>query len=1445
MFRIFPRSRRAPVTSAATPSSRRGRSCGRNRELSLECERLEPRAMLTVTASVSGAQLSIAVTDGDTATLSYDGTSYTVSGVADTFAAISVTSIVANQGDTNSANTFSLASDLTAPNLEYVQANFANGSVVIGNAITCTGSSSNQVQFLGTSITLAGTISAGESVINFSGPVSLEADVTLATKGKVVNFTGSLDGAHVLSVDTNQGVGSTGGQVNFIHNVGSATPLAGLAILSGGATQNPGKTIKLDGSAAGAATDGITVAAGCQNVLFSEGGTVANFKGSGIVVQGGTGTGVSTAQFSSFSLAGNGKDGIDVQGGKHATVTISGNTISGTASARNGITLENQAESSTITVSNNTITAQRTGIYISGSLSPATVEKNTITFAATANPSISYGILYAPTAAGTVTIGSTKQGNTVTGGGTGIYLTGTLDQATVAANTLTNCASGITLVAASSSKTSLLVTSNTIDGTKQPGSAISSTFGVYMADAQKITLGGNGQGNTISNVGQGLYATGVCTGTGVTGNSIGAGGYGTGVGLTLAAATGLTVGAAGTDLGNTIHASRQAIYATGDLDGTTLSGNTIEDALVGVVLSSAANLAVGGTSGLGNTFRATAASSPLFIGTYAAGDCDSTPIVANAFTNLPDASFKLGQGFGMYLDGAQGLAIGGATTGAVVNGNQLTGFYAGLTASGDLAGTTVEGNIVGGAGTVIGLELNAAQNLAVGKANTQNATFGNTFYEALAFGTFATGACTGTVLDSNFLTANGYGLYGTNAGAVKLQGNYLYSNDAAGITLDGAGSAGNVILSNAIYANGSSGISLVNGANPGVAAPVLTAATKNSATGTIAGTAGQIYRIQYFTTPSILTPLAAAAEGRTLLTLQGGLTYEDVTLAGPTANLNPTFNIASPNAAIAEGDYLTATATLLSTGVPAVTSAFSPGVQYGTAAAPLAVTFDSAQAGLTPAQIYVSIQPGEGPGGLTGFLVTYNSSSGQDTLVPFGRPDYVISQPLSLAEITDPATNRPTLYVTQGVSLSTFVSYGAPMVPSTTAPSVIDTADPDYRTRYQQFELTRNYPAVDGDQGNLTHINYFTAPMKLENFATSDATLASPLQTKSFGTNTAASIFASLAAIPVAGGGKIGTSNAVVKDTGSVIRVIGPSTFTSDLPYPSMRPYVQSLAGTTTKIWNYNGFNGSGGTPAYQVNFGPSAFNSKSQSFNDADNYLTMTVDANGKITVSGTINITQTAGGSASQTFTDDAAAPWMVIDPGSTPADVAAYNLAIYGQAKDATTTAVTYPSPKWADIGAYLVGKVNATPDPTATTQALLVGDVTSALLLGFANAAPTQAAFNPFSGTIYPAGYPNQPTITYNGQASNPQPIAVKDMRSHEWWNFDPATSPTAQVLQPSSPSHYNQYAAIIQQASGNQTYTIPYSDRLGIGPLIQTVKYENTLIGTVKVTLFPPISLPQA
>ena len=203
------------------------------------------------------------------------------------------------------------------------------------------------------------------------------------------------------------------------------------------------------------------------------------------------------------------------------------------------------------------------------------------------------------------------------------------------------------------------------------------------------------------------------------------------------------------------------------------------------------------------------------------------------------------------------------------------------------------------------------------------------------------------------------------------------------------------------------------------------------------------------------------------------------------------------------------------------------------------------------------------------------------------------------------------------------------------------------------------------------------------------------------------------------------------------------------------------------------------------------------------------------------------------------------MVIDPGSTHADVAAYNLAIYGQAKDATTGAVTYPSGHWTDIGNYLSGKVNATPDPTATTQALLVGDVTSALLLVFANAAPTEAAFNPFSGTIYPAGYPNSPTITYNGQAGNPQPIAVKDMRSHEWWNFDPAHYPSASTLQPANSTHYNQYAAIIQQASGNQTYTIPYSDRLGIGPLIQTVQYENTPIGTVKVTLFPPISLPQA
>lgn len=1469
---------------------RRAASRSRGRSAGLLAEQLEPRALLTVTPTLTGTALGIVIAGGDTATLTYDGAAYSVNGtpISGTVDSISVTD------DGNAKNVFQLASDIPGKaGLKSISANVGGalgGKIDLQKSLVTVGSVTNQFTVssqagaLG-SISLAGNVTGAAQALAFVGPVSLAADVTVKTTGKPVNFIDTLDGNYTLTGDT-----GTGGQVNFIRKVGGAAPLAGLKILSGGATQATGATLSLDASKAKGAkfNSGISVNDGCSPVTLNQGGSVQNFPYYGIVVRGGT-VGGTNATLQGFTLAANGQAGIGVQQGANANLTIGGtgtaaNTITGGGVA--GIVIDGQGKASTITIQGNSITVPvlatttTTGILLGGSFSPAanslSLLGNTIAFDATgpAATGPTFGIVVSPAAAGTINavIGNPSgDGNTVTGaaagaGTTGVLLAGDIDGTSVVGNSITACSYGLLLSATMAAKTTAIVQNNTIDGTD---AKVAPQIGLLMSGATGVAVGGgNGAGNTVNAFPIGLYAAGTSTDSSVQGNVISATGWSTtsGIGILLDAAQGLGVGTAGTDTGNTINDACTGLYATGDLTGTTVSANTIQDVYQGVVLFEARNLPLGGTNGNGNILgQSVAGEKPFLIGIYAAGDSTGTSVAANRLHNAADNVSP--SSFGLFLDGATSLAVGGAISGAVNPGNTVEGFSTGCYAQNTLTGTFLEGNVfsTGKAPTATrtGLQLMSAQGLTVGGTNDQNDTRGNTFAQCTSFGGYAAGTSTGTTLSGNIVSGDNYGFYADGATGLSLFSNHLSTNAAAGVTVVGAASE-TVLQSNRIYANTGGGIVLGPSANQGVAAPALASFTydsskhEGSAVGTLAGVAGKTYRIQYFTTPSILS-----AQGRTLLALASGQDYEDVTLSGSSAALAPVFSTASPNPGIAAGDVLTATATLLSGGPgssPVATSAFSSQTAtYGTAAPPLAVAFDTAKIGpgLGPNNVYVSIQPGKGPGGLSGFLVTYNSTAGSNRLVSFGLPSDVISAPLSLADITDPATGKPTLYVTEGVSLSTFVSYGKAMVPSSSAPSVIDAADPNYLTRFQQFELTRNYPGNPGDQGNLTHINYFTAPMSLANYASSNpGNLGTPLETKWSGitASTAQSVYGQLAAIPSGGSSTIGASSAVVRDAQqNVVRVIGPSTYTKDLPYPSLLDYVKSLSGKEPKIWNYNGFSNADGSTAYQVNFGGSRFDSTAGKYDDADNHLTTTVAADGTIKVYGTITITQTAGGTASQQYTATQDSPWMMISPneGAAPAEkLDNFNLAIYGQAKTsgASYAAVSYPAPQWDELESYLVNAgADANADPMTTTQGLLVGEVTSAILLGFANAAPTASPYGPkFSGTIYPAGYstaPGTPTITYDGLGGNPPPIFIKNMRSREWWNFAPTPgTPSAVTLQPTL-ANYNQYASIIQTASKNETYTIPYSDRLGTGPLIQTVQYGGTAVGTIVVGLAAPISAP--
>lgn len=1452
------------------------------RPMRLEPQRLESRAVLSVTPSLSGATLAIAITDGDIATLAYSPTiGYSVNGdaIAGTAKAGAVRSIVVSD-DGSGFTAFTVAEAIpAAAGLESLMATVggsAGGTISLEAPVELAGT--KPIQF-GVSrdlsspgvIRLAAGLAAGMQSVSFKGPVELAADVTISTHGTAVTFTDALDGGFTLACDTNRG-GATGGLVTFGSAVGSLAPLAGLKIVSGGVTQaGPGATISVDDAAkdpgSAGSPAGIVVRAGCGPVSLGHGGAVANFATHGILLAGTPAN--ATVVVSGFQITGNGETAIRVVGqGTNSAVTISGNTIS--------LPVAPSRTTSGILVTG--------GFPAAGGGNTLVLTANTIDFDSSdpLGASPTYGIAIAPDSGVTsATIGGARDkaaGNTITGaavgfGTTGILVAGAAPGTTIVGNDLTGCRNGIVLheTGPGNAATPTLVRGNRLAGAQPEEGRVAPEIGILLRAAGHVVVGGGDGGNTVQGYPYGLVAASAAPGSEVLGNTFTGTGHSglRGVGIALVDAAGLAVGAA--DAGNAITSTGVGVYAMGDTDDAKVVANTIQDAFVGVVAAAARKLAVG-VPGAGNDLgQIVPGSNPLAVGVYAVGDCTGTSIRANSIANTADTT--KGPSFGIYLDAARGVEVGGGVSAAADPGNTVAGFFTGAYAAGVLDGTSLLGNIVTSAPqavaarTVIGLQLAAARGLVVGDTNDRTTTRGNTFARTIGYGGYATGDCSGTTLESNLLTGSPFGFSALSASGLTLSGNHAVGNDV-GVAIGGAGAA-TTLRSNRIYANTTAGIRVVPGGTAMVAAPVLEAAAApaeaapDGATleGTITGVTGRTYRIQYFATPTSIA-VAAAPQGRTPLVLASGLDYEDITIeTDGSARLAPVFVTTDQDDGIAAGDVLTATATLLADGPESdtvTTSAFSAGITLAPAnEKPLTVTFDTAAlgSGLDPRNVWVSIRGDGGAGGLSGFLVTYTGPAGTNRLVPFATAGDAISTPLSLADITDPVSGRPTLRVTEGIGLSVFVSYGRPLVAGRSGPAPLAAGDPNAATRYQHFELTRHHPSVTEDRLNLTHAAYFTAPMSLRSFA-DDGT---PLEQKWAGitANTAGDVFRRLAAIPTTDG-TIGESSAVVRDRSGVVRVAGPSSFSAGSPYPSLLPSVKSLAGTTTRIWNFADVGTPDGWASWRIDLGDGSAGGATvgPAAAAATGSLSMTVDdgsggtAAGTIRVFGTITVTQTLGGEFEERYTADATSPWLLI----SPADPGLFDAAIYGQAKVGDFPAVSHPSAEWGRLADDLMNLGATVPDdPLAIVQGLLAGDVTAAILLGFAGAAPTDPTWSPFRGTVRPPDAAGGLAITSDGHGGDPQPIAVKNMRSREWWSFDQAGGPPApKTLQPTA-TFYDQYAEIIRAASGNQTATIPYADRLGAGPALAASRYASPAsgilapreytVGWIEVGLAAPISTP--
>ena len=464
------------------------------------------------------------------------------------------------------------------------------------------------------------------------------------------------------------------------------------------------------------------------------------------------------------------------------------------------------------------------------------------------------------------------------------------------------------------------------------------------------------------------------------------------------------------------------------------------------------------------------------------------------------------------------------------------------------------------------------------------------------------------------------------------------------------------------------------------------------------------------------------------------------------------------------------------------------------------------QTGLPDSDVFITFQDPS---------VTLNATYAGGTQIGRVTANDTMTQSLSLTSIGSGGMN-----IANAEGPVVFVSYASAALGMTgnlsgnAQPSYIGTGGANYYQAYQPFELTYVSGATGG-QGNLTNINYFAAPISIKSY--SGGTGGTLLQTRGYyggnatGTST---IAANLAAITA------GSSLATATKNGTVLRYIGPSSYgVGTNPYPTFDSYLGALntANQTAHIKNSNAFN-TMATP------GPGNLN-----YNYTLDFIA-TVGTDKTITLSGNITTTITPYGNSSYSGTTYTGVN-MTISPTVGPSTSnATFTNTIYGQAdpKGSGNGSTTFNS-KWADLATDMAsanltlnivpaqGGTGAPGTTYGTTQSLAIGEITTGLLGGFVGSNATYG-----NGT---GGY-----AVYDGQL-------YKDVPSEAWWNT--STLPSMSTLQPSDP-FYSQYSDTIFNATDNQVYSIPFSDRFGTGPLMQTQLFGNQTVDTWVVTLGAPI-----
>ena len=686
------------------------------------------------------------------------------------------------------------------------------------------------------------TTNVGEITVNSNNDVNDGAcSVSHCSLREAINIANSLSGANTIYFNI------SGSGVHTISPASALPTISGPVTIDGTTQPGYGSTplIELNGTGAGASTDGLTITAGSSTVR-------------------------------ALAINRFGRDGISINTGGGNTITGSdiGTNAAGTAAlpnGRDGILIINSASNQ---ISVNIVSANVDhGVEVDGA-------------AATAN--VVAGNYIGTDASGTVDLGNGGIGATIGSGAHDNTIGGTSGAPT---RNVISGNNGIGVSISSSGASGNLVQGNYI-GTNASGTAAigNSLHGVRVdSGAHDNTVGGTTAAarNIISgNTAAGVYVTDAGTTLNVVeGNYVGTDATGT---IAVGNAGGLQIynGADHNTIGGPSASARNVV--SGNVSGVYLfssgAGNLVQNNYVGV--SAAGTAAVPNTVdgiaaqavSVGATIDSNVVSGNGRLGIYLLSASSGVTITGNIVglnaagtAAIPNASAGVD-----ILGASTGNTVGGSTAAArnIISGNTDAGVY--LNGAGT-TGNVVKGNYIGtnpagtsalaNTGAGVQIDAGASSNTIGGPGGVGNVISGNN-----GAGVLVTGASS----NDNIIRENTIGMNAAGTSGV--------ANGGPGIRLD----AGNFtqIVQNSIDLNGGLGIDINNdgvtandsgdgdsGTNGLQNFPVLTSATGGASTtvmGTLNTTASTSLTVEIFSSPAC--DGSGNGEGRVYLGSQSVMT---------------------------------------------------------------------------------------------------------------------------------------------------------------------------------------------------------------------------------------------------------------------------------------------------------------------------------------------------------------------------------------------------------------------------------------------------------------------------------------------------------------------------------------------------------------------------------------------